>query len=152
MYSGAIRINHDNSRIVSALQFFKRIDVFSVRPDHLFSLAFNDSPGNPEYYSNPENPMPGTLMRYYSDLYLSYRYIYALNRNVAQEEIRKKTYPVTNELHVFSWDGYPVASYRLNQTLYSFTIDEENDYLYGLILATRDELESQVVRFKLQSF
>jgi|GEM_PF-2579724 len=149
LYSGPTGIKHDNSRIASALQFFKRIDVFSARLEHLFSLAFNDSPGNPEFFSNPENPMPGTLMRYYSDLYLSSRYIYALNRNVPQEKIRTRTYPATNELHVFSWDGDPVACYSLNQTLYSFTIDEENGFLFGLTRATGDELESQVVRFKL---
>lgn len=149
LYIGPIRIKPDNSKIVSALQLFKQIDVFSVNADHLFSILFNDSPRNPQFYTNPANPIPGDLKHYYYDIYLTDKYIYALNLNIYEDDINKETDTGYSELHVFSWQGHPLACYRLNHVLYSIAVDEEEGWLYGLLIPTGEYIESNVVRFKL---
>ncbi len=149
LYIGPTRISNDNSKIVSALELFKRIDVFTAETDHLFSIVFDDSPENPDFFINSNDPIPGTLMHFYYDLFLTENYIYALNINMSEDKLNREVDTGYSEIHVFSWEGEPVALYRLNHLIYSVTIDEENDYLYGLLLPTGDEIESQLVRFKL---
>ena len=123
---GPVGIKPNNSKIVSALQFFKRIDVFSPETEHLFSIEFDDSPDNPEYYTNPDNPIPNTLILYFTLMHLSDNYIYLYNRNssIDIETIVKKP-----EVLVFSWEGEPVARYQLDRRISSFSVDEKNGYL-----------------------
>jgi len=150
LYIGPTRISHDNSRIVSALELFKRIDVFTAKTDHLFSLAFDDSPENPDFFINPDDPIPSNLMHYYYDLFLTEKYIYALNINISEGELNKGMDSGYSELHVFSWEGKPITLYRLNHLIYSITIDEDDGYLYGLLLPNVEESNSQLARFKLK--
>jgi len=155
LYQGPTRIKPDNSKFVSALNYFKRIDVFSAEegPTHLFSCVFDDSPENPEFPSEMDQSIPGTLMNYYFDLHLTENYIYAINVNITNEELNKEKDTGYSELHVFSWDGEAVACYKLNHLIFSFSIDEENGYLYGHALPESYEDEEfsglPLIRFEL---
>jgi len=155
LYQGSTRIKPDNSKFVSALTYFKRIDVFSADevPTHMFSYVFDDSPENPEFPSEMGQSIPGTLMNYYFDLHLTENYIYAINLNITNEELNKEKDTGYSELHVFSWDGEAVACYKLNHLIFSFSIDEKNGYLYGLALpASYEEMELSgmpLIRFEL---
>lgn len=149
LYIGPTIVSDNNSIIVSALELFKRVDVFSTTSEHLFSLIWEDSPQNPDFYTNPDNPIPGELKHYYYDLFLSDQYIYALNIDVTVNETHKEEDTGYSELHVFSLNGEPIAFYSLDHLVYSFSIDEENGYMYGLLLPSEEEIVSQVIRFSL---
>ncbi len=150
LYIGPTSISPDNSRIVSALELFKRIDVFSEKTDHLFSLVFDGSPENPDFYVNPNNPIPNDLMHYYYDLFLTDKFIYALNINISEAEINKDLDSGYSEIHVFCWAGKPIAIYRLNHLIYSITVDENKGYLYGLLLPDEKEFYGKIGKFKLR--
>lgn len=146
MYNGPIGIKPDNSRIVSALLLFKRIDVFSPETEHLFSIVFDDSPDNPEFFSDPNDRIPNSLMHYYSDMFLTDNYIYIFNRNLSND---RESIVNTPELHVFTWEGEPVVYYHLDRRFSSFSVDEENGYIYALTPADTEEITSQVFRYEL---
>ena len=148
LYVSATKISPDEKYIVSALRLFKRIDVFNDKLECLFSLTFNDSPGEPDFYRNKNNPVPGGLVHYYTDLYLSEKYIYALNSQITQEQLSKDTDTGYSEVQVFKYDGTPVASYKLDHFIGSFTIDEDNGYILGVTMPT-DDLSSPFFRYKM---
>jgi len=146
LYNGPTGIKPDNSRIVSALRYFKRIDVFSPETEHLFSIVFDDSPDNPEYYTNPDNPTPNTLAYYFTLMHLSDNYIYVFNKNISHDNVSLNETP---ELYVFTWEGEPVISYSLDRRFSSFSVDEDNGYLYALIPPDTEEITSQVFRYHI---
>ncbi len=150
LYIGPTRISNDNSIIVSALELFKRIDVFSAKADHLFSIVMEDSPENPDFFTSPNNPIPDDLKHYYYDIYISDQHIYVLNIDLTEAEGRQELDTGYSELHVFSREGDPIALYRLNHMVFSFTIDEEEEYLYGL--APPDSYEENEHDFHLLIF
>ena len=148
LYAGPLKIRPDNSKIVHALLYFKRIDVFTSCAEHIISYALRDSPEDPGLFKDPNNPFPNTLMYYYMDLFLSDKLIYALNVNIPMKEFNDFDSGYS-ELHVFSFDGEFIDSYNLNHLIFSIAIDEDEGYLYGLRLPAENEYSTKLVRFKL---
>jgi len=55
----------------------------------------------------------------------------------------------TPELHIFTWEGKPVVCYQLDCRFISFSVDEDNGYLYALTSPDTEEITSQVFRYEL---
>lgn len=148
LYSNTTRIKPDGTRIVAALQLFKRIDIFDSKTNLLLTIAFEDSPEDPEFFTNSENPVPDDLMIYYTDLYLTDNYIYALNSNVTQKIASAEINNDLSEIHVFSWEGAPTALYKLDRFIGSFVVDEKNQAILGITIP-EDKTNNQLVKFNL---
>jgi len=148
LYVSTTKISPDHKYVVSALRLFKRIDVFNNKLEHLFSMIFRDSPKEPNFFVDKRNPIPRELVHYYTDLYLSEKYIYALNSNITQEQLSKDIDTGYSEVQVFTYSGEPVAIYKLNRFIASFAIDEENGYILGVTMP-KEDLSSPFIRFKM---
>ena len=67
---------------------------------------------------------------YYLSLRVSSEYIYALYLNK-----KLGLYPHEEgetEIHVFNWEGAPIARIRIPDNIIYFTVDEKHRYIYGL--------------------
>ncbi len=153
LYTGPTGMNPDGNILVSALTLFKRLDVFNVNTHDkklmlLYSIVFTDSPGDPPYMTIPGNDFPDELMFYYYDLFLTDKYIYALNINMSSGQIDRDEY-IGSEIHVFTYDGKPVSKYILDHFVGKFTIDEENGYIYGLTYPTTDTSDDMFIRYQM---
>ncbi|MCC5943580.1 MAG: hypothetical protein JJT94_01490 [Bernardetiaceae bacterium] len=67
---------------------------------------------------------------YYFDACVTDNYIYALY--LEQPESKYLDEPTSTEIHIFDWDGNPVANIKTEDYLISIAIDEERGKIYGL--------------------
>ena len=141
LYGGPAKLSEDKKLFVSALSLFKRIDVFDNNTNHKFSIKFNDSPKDVDLISK-------SLVRYYYDVDISKRFIYALNNNLTSEQVINGGKGAFSELQVFSIDGDPICVYKLDHLLSRIEVDEENDYILGFAYLS-DLDESRLIRYKL---
>lgn len=148
VYTGPLRINNSGSTIVSALTSFKRIDIFNQEAKLKHSIIFEDSPKDPDF-QNRKNT--GTFMLYYLDAQVTEQFIYALNLNAYLDDLVKEDYTTNNEIHVFTIEGKPIISYKLDTLIDSFTVDEENKCIWATKAPISDKDEPQVVCFKIET-
>ena len=66
---------------------------------------------------------------YYSSLQVSSEYIYALYVN-KKDNLFSHAEGET-EIHVFNWEGAPIAKIRIPDNIIYFTVDEKHHYIYG---------------------
>jgi hypothetical protein len=149
LYSSTTRISPNQKYIVSALRLFKRIDVFNDKLDHIFSITFKDSPKEPNFFKDEKNPIPNNLVHYYTDLFLSSKYIYALNSAITQTDLSKENDTRYSEVQVFTYTGDPIALYKLDHFIGSFTVDEENGIIWGISMP-KEDLSTQIVSFNIK--
>lgn len=147
LYKSATQISPDGVYIVSALYLFNRIDVFDAALNHLYSFVFPDSPKNPPFMTDPQNYFPDNLMCYYSWVFLSDEYIYALNVRMTHKQSSEGDTGYS-EIQVFTREGKPVCLYKLDHFINSFSVDKKNGYLYGLTYS-KDGEGTAVVRYKI---
>lgn len=81
---------------------------------------------------------------FYSDAYVSDRFIYGLYINQPAKD--RRHHSGNEEIHVFDWDGNPILNVIIPENIMFFTVDEKNKCLYGL---TSDE---KVYKYDLSGY
>lgn len=82
----------------------------------------------------------------YYDVACTDKYVYLLYRNVNAEPLPRKPKPV--EVLQFTWNGDPVARYRLDRYAYSISVDSDGRTLYATCVDPTTS-EPQFVKFAL---
>lgn len=131
LYNNVLRIKPDGSRVITALDLFKRIDVFKSGGELEFSIVFPEENNEPDV-SDPGNRMGKDTRRFYSWLNVTDNYIYALNSDMSFEEFLDGSSDKNTTLEVFDWTGKPVCRYIFDQRIYAFAVDEKNRQIFGL--------------------
>ena len=103
--------------------------------------------GEPEFINQGANAIPNGIMGY-SDVYVSKDKIYAVFWGSSFKNIRKN--PTTkieggNIIRVFSIEGIPIRQYILDKHITGFSINEENNRLFGLDVNN----EQQIIEYQL---
>lgn len=86
------------------------------------------------------------LIDCYYDVACTGNYVYLLYRNVNAEPVPRKPKPV--EILKFTWNGEPVANYKLDRYAYSISVDSEDRVLYATCVDPATS-EPQFVKFAL---
>lgn len=67
----------------------------------------------------------------YWDVAVTNEYIFALYANKRLIDIWEGNDSIGVEFHVFRWNGEPIASFKIKESINSICIDEKHKYLYG---------------------
>ncbi len=124
---GKIKIKPDKSRFVKSYIYSPFINIYDENTKLLFSIG-KDKYSIPEINKNGEFSQESEI--YYSNIFLSNNFIYALNQNCKLKEMNNSK---DVEIEVFDWDGNAVCKYRLNEGIIAsgaFVIDEINNMIY----------------------
>lgn len=127
--------NNFTGRYASFYTYFKRFKIYQdngellnevvLRPDGEKKYSIKDAKQNIIYFAEP----------YSSN---SYIYVLLIGKSVNDLESDEEDYnPI---LTIWNWNGNPVAQYKLNKPVTSFTISEERQTLYGVSYLKMDEL------------
>ena len=111
---------------VGNMLFFNQINVFSSDMKTNFSLSYQPPIDIFETAHLPDSD----FILYYLSLRVSSEYIYALYLNK-----KLGLYPHEEgetEIHVFNWEGAPIAKIRIPDNIIYFAVDEKHHYIYGL--------------------
>lgn len=124
---GITKIKPDQSRFAKALVYAPIIDVY--KPDG--NLEFTIIRKEFELPVLDDREIENTRA-WYENIFLTDSFIYALNRNCT---VGQYSFDECNdvEIHVFNWNGEPVALLRLNEGIglaAPFVVDETNKKIY----------------------
>lgn len=124
---GMIKAKPDNSKFVKAYRLNQKISIFDNNGDLIRTIenknAIKPAIGKDNQFSNDTN-------LYYSNVYTTDNYIYALCLNS-----KVNTNPTNVEIHVFDWNGNSIQNIQLNKGiggLAPFAVDEKNRTIYTI--------------------
>tara|TARA_R110000823_G_scaffold315696_1_gene450427 strand:- start:60357 stop:61358 length:1002 start_codon:yes stop_codon:yes gene_type:complete len=150
VYEGRLRTNSSGTKVsyvCIALDRFMILDVereevrefigpFDIKPD--FKVV-------PDRGVSVFAPSPDTKFGFI-DSYLSDDKLYLLYSGLSAKEITQ-TGKMANQILVYSFKGELLDYYELDESLKSFTVDEENGVIYGLTSFVNDNVK--IVKFHL---
>ncbi len=142
----------DNSSFAAGYYHTGRLEIYNVIKGETIIVTYKGSPSiienwglksDSEYLSfNPES------MRFCERIVATNKYIYMSFANdkhskIYNEKGKERTF--IREIHVFDWDGNPIAKLRLDKFYSYFSIDNSDKYLYAI-----DEMkENKITRYDL---
>ena len=126
---GTIKIKPDASRFVKAFNFQPIIDVYNSNAALEYSIELK---GENQPKMNFKTKWFDSAQRlYYSNVFLTDNYIYAMNQNCTFEEFNSNACSQV-EVDVFNWEGVALKKFQLNEpaaSLGPFVVDEVNERL-----------------------
>lgn len=150
-FSKIITVKPDNNLFASAYDKFKIIRIYSKTGKVLKEIRFK----NNNYFSkdilikNPENINLDKIKLHYQKIKSTNKYIYALYSGKSLSEIsNSKKSSFCNEIHVWDWNGNPIAKLILDKNIFSFVVASNNEYIIG---AAFDDIDV-FYKYKLDSF
>ncbi|RRO20850.1 BF3164 family lipoprotein [Flavobacteriaceae bacterium 14752] len=139
---GIIKIKPDKTMFVKTNIYNPLIHVYDNSMDLKFTIA-NKNITEPIIDDSKKFFSSKTKM-YYTNCYLTDKFIYAVYRNCTLEEYNN--YECDNvEIHTFDWEGNPVVKYLLNEgiaPLSPFVVDEQRLKIYTVNPKTEDSYYS----------
>jgi hypothetical protein len=127
---GVIKIKPDKSKFVKIFAYMPIIDVYNENAELSFSIIMRDC----KFPSFRNKQFDEETNVFFTNVFLTDNYIYALNQNCNLLQLSKNSCYNT-EILVFDWNGKPVCKYRINETFSSmapFVVDERNNKLYTI--------------------
>lgn len=73
--------------------------------------------------------------------YSTENYIYLLYSGCTKLE---ENWSNGTEIYVYSWDGKPVKRYILKEPIYTFSVDEEEGFIYSFSLKTSELIKAVI--------
>ncbi len=129
-YRGYFTVNPDKSKIAIVTRLSDRVDIYSAAGNLLHS-TYGSHKGkiHAELDGFRIHPIRGKCIMGYTKVHSTNKYIYALFSGELYGTMGSE---YADNLHVFTWDGKPVAAYHLNARLIDFVVDDPNNKIYGL--------------------
>jgi len=131
-YSHGVAVKPDLSKIVINMLYLNQLHIISLNNfEDRFSLSTSKRIGSFEQIINLiKTDRDNDLIVYYKDVRTTNQYIFASYNEYSRsdEDDAKNTV-----IHVFDWDGNPIAWIELPHRTPYFAIDEKRGFLYGLV-------------------
>lgn len=142
LYTSSFKKHPEKNIYGQALYYFNRIDIFDHELNNLISIVEGET-WKDFYFDaanvNIESDFLKEFKQFYSGLFLSNSYIYALS--LSEQVANTKKY-----LRVFNYNGSPVAILEFDDEIYSFSVDENDEYLYAI-----DRENEKILKYNLKN-
>ena len=144
-YSGTMCANPEKNYFVAGCSFSDHIAFYEVSENEITLIK--------EYYSHDANvESTNNRLMIKDDSKISYNwgfgtdsYCYMLFSGKTHEENKKQK--VGQYIIVFNWQGKYIKTFNFDYNIYSFCVDEKNNYIYAV---TRDEnSDYAIVKLKI---
>lgn len=135
IFVNLLEVKPDKSRFVMMYNYYPVLRIFNNDIEVLHEIFIDNLPKQIRFKSlgtKHSNFFKGII--YYSYLKVTEKYIYTLFELQTGEKVREREYRAksigSQELHVFNWEGQPVARIKLNNKILSFAPSPDNKYLF----------------------
>ncbi len=141
-----IDYNPNNGILCTVTQLGQVIEIYNIKTNKIVNILYGKH-GEPEFINQGANAIPNGIMGY-SDVQVGKDKIYTVFWGRSFKNIRRN--PTTkieggNILQVFNLEGEPICQYTLDRHITGFTINEENNRLFGLDVNN----EEQIIEYQL---
>jgi len=137
LYIDNCEIAPDNSKVVSAMKYFNRIDIFNDTGNREVSIIVNE--GNSDEILHYNSIIEGTITCYFEDLYVTDNHIYALYINQQDKDVADVEKPV--DIYKFDYSGNLLKIFAIPNYVLQFIVDEEQSKLYAVNYISDKELK-----------
>ncbi len=120
--------NYTRELFVSALRYFKQIDLYNNDLSLLASLQ-PENQIEPIFSKNSNSFLDDKTVFHYIDVFTTPKYIYAI---YCGKDFVTATAGIGNKIHVFSWEGEALYEIDLNIGLSNIIITDDDKTLIGL--------------------
>jgi hypothetical protein len=126
-FSHILDVKPDLSKIVIDMLYLNQLHIISLNnTEDRVSFSTSKHPGNFEQIIRTNT---ADLVTYYKDIRVTDRFIFA---NYTPHSLRDENDITKTVIHVFDWEGNPVARIDMPHYTPYFAIDEKRGFLYGL--------------------
>ena len=143
-FSHGVAVKPDLTKIVINMLYFNQLHIISLNNiDDRFSFSTSKNPGNFEQIIKLiKSDRHDELIAYYRDIRTTNNLIFACNNTYQLKDVDNASKTI---IHVFDWDGNPIALIELPHYASYFAIDEKRGFLYGL---SDDEFYEKEILYK----
>lgn len=141
-----IDYNPKNGILCSVTQLGQVIEIYNLKTNETVNILYGKH-GEPEFINQGANALPNGIMGY-SDVHVGEDKIYAVFWGSSFKDIRKNPNNRTeggNIIQVFSIEGKPIRQYILDKYITGFSVNEDNNKLFGLDVNN----EEQIIEYQL---
>ncbi len=140
----------DGSKLVSAYYYFKKIRIYDITTGHSIEVVYKDAP-KPEDISTIKKTIRGYYITHFitffmGDLRTTNKYIYVEMVNKKIEDLDPSALNNETEIHIFDWEGNPVARCIFDELFDCYAISPDDEFLYAASSAD----EGFIKRYKLK--
>lgn len=128
IYKLMVTPNQALDRFVAINSRLNKIHFFSRKFENISTLNIFNTISEDEL----KNKKNKEWIRYYYDVCATNKYVFALYVNKKHEYLFNEDDYNGSEIHVFNWEGNPIASIKVPQNIWQLRTNIDGEYLYGL--------------------
>ncbi len=127
----SLTLKPDKSRFAALYDKVQMMRIYSRNGELIKEVVFKDSPHPSIKFLNGDISNLSNEVIHYIKIQSTDKYIYGLYIGKKMEELPPGLSSLPCELHVWDWEGSPIASYRIKDKLFSFDITKDDKILIG---------------------
>ncbi len=132
IYTKCVTVKPDRLLFASAYDKFKMIRIYNNDGSLYSEIHYGEIMNLPReiVIGDLNNIDLDKVIVYYQRIYSTDKYIYALYSGKSMVDIQNSGKPdICNEIHVWNWEGKPVAKIILDRNVSSFVVSSNNQYI-----------------------
>jgi hypothetical protein len=131
LYAKTPIVKPDGSAFAVVYDKFPVMRIYSSKGQLLKEVWYNNHQSFPDAFvlDHPSEYLLGEVMQNYRKIKASNQLIYALYIGKQEKELLKGLNDFSNEIHVWDWNGQPVAKILLDKKIFSFDVEKEDRYI-----------------------
>lgn len=135
-------VKPDGSAIAAVYDKFPILRIYAMDGNIKKEVRLNNGQSFPSALleNNPSEYSLNEVMQNYRMIKSSNNYIYALYIGKKEQEMDKGLNDLSNEIHIWNWDGEPIERILLDEKIFTFDVDLHDNYIIGSSLLSLDAL------------
>ena len=134
IFSKIITVKPDKTAFAAAYDKFKMLRIFDRNGTLLKEVRFNNTTNLSKnlILNNFKNIDFDNIIMHYQKIHSTNRYIYALYSGKPMSYVPSENrgiIDICNEIHVWNWEGKPIAKLTLDKNVFSFAVLNDDNYL-----------------------
>jgi hypothetical protein len=141
LFTKVLSAKPDGSRFSALYDKFPVLRIYNNR-GNLIKEVHYDNPSKSLKKSSSKTVLKDQMLNYMR-IKATDKYIYGLFSGETHGQLRNQERMVDDycsEIHVWDWDGKPIAKYSLDRTIFSFAVSPENDFIIASSVNQLDKL------------
>ena len=150
IFSKAVTVKPDKTAFAAVYDKFQMLRIFNLNGTLLKEVRFKDSPNPPKgiIIGDFTAVNPDELIMHYQKIQSTNRYIYALYSGKSVSHMspdNRGIADICDEIHVWDWEGNPIAKISLGKYFFSFTVTSDDNYIICSSSESLDKLYKYVL-------
>lgn len=134
LYQKYVNISIEKEKIAMIYKRFPLLRIYNIKQKTITETFINEGPKQKEIIFNKNSIINGIdLITYYDDMVVTKSYIYALYQARSYKKSNREIQDVplsSKQLHVFNWEGVPIAKIILKEWMKVYTISLDDKYIF----------------------